>query len=239
MISKLEDLRKNRKQSFYDYVYGILEISDVPIDFFKYLEHEYGLILFGGSVRDYIVFKGNCEIRDFDFVIVGLENSNSLIEMVNEIFKGFKWDYNQFGGVKISTNGVSLDCWRLEDTYAFRKGKAEVSVEHLLDTPMLNIDRYAYDMNTMQYISHCNKNFPVEIDFHLYDAELLEINLVRAMVYSERYNLRLSSAIKLKIKEALTNETQTKKMRDFQLYHYKEEIINLDRIVQKLGGYDD
>lgn len=242
MISNQIDGEQNTNKSFHDYIYRILRVSDVPVDFFKHLESNYRLILFGGSVRDYIIFKEECKIRDLDFVIFGLKNSTMLEEMIKKNFNAFVCSYNQFGGVKVKTNGITLDCWRLEDTYAFRKKKVKMCVENLLDTPMLNIDRYAYDMSAMQYISGCNMNLlPSEVDFNLYDDDLLEINLVRAIIYSKKYHLKLSAAIKLKLKEVLNDEIRKKKMNDFQMHHYKEEKINLDMMEQefKLGGYDD
>lgn len=229
-------------ESFYKFVYKILEDSAIPIEFFKYLENKYRVVLFGGSVRDYLIFKGKCRIRDLDFVIEGLENSNILKELIEEYFGTIEWNYNQFGGVKIKANSVTLDCWRLEDTYAFRKGKVKMSVEQLLDTPMLNIDRYAYDMSIMRYVSDCNMDvFPNEVDFNLYVDELLELNLIRALVYSKKYNLKLSSTIKRKIKEVLSDEIRKKKMYEIQQYHYKEEKIDLDKINQEIkeGDFDD
>ena len=77
---------------------------------------------------------------------------------------------------------------------------------------------------------------PREIDFNLYIDELLEINLVRAMVYSKRYNLKLSSPIMLKLKEVLSDEKRKKKMEEFQLYHYKEEKVNLDEFAEFINA---
>lgn len=222
---------------FYEYIYAILDSSGVSIDFFKYLENNYRVILFGGSVRDYLVFKEKCKIRDFDFVMAGLASDSELLKLIENNFKTFKWNHNHFGGIKIVTDSIALDFWRLENTYAFRKGKVKTGIEYLLDTPMLNIDRYAYDMNKKQYVSKCNMYpLPREIDFNLYIDELLEINLVRAMVYSKRYNLKLSSPIMLKLKEVLSDEKRKKKMEEFQLYHYKEEKVNLDEFAEFINA---
>ena len=145
-------------------------------------------------------------------------------------------------------NDLTLDCWRLEDTYAFRRGKVKMDIEHLLDTPMLNIDRYAYNMGTMQYLLNCNVNtFPNEVDFNLYLEELLEINLVRALVYSKKYNLKLSPILHVNdliigaiwlytlIEIVIDDEKRKKKMKDFQIYHYKEEKINLNKIEREIN----
>ena len=67
---------------FYEYVYAILDSSGVSIDFFKYLENNYRVILFGGSGRDYLVFKEKCKIRDFDFVIAGLASDSELLKLI-------------------------------------------------------------------------------------------------------------------------------------------------------------
>lgn len=184
---------RSEDKLFYKFVYEILEVAGVPIEFFKYMEKRYRVIVFGGSVRDYLIYGQKSKIRDVDLVISGLEDVFLLNKLLGKYFDANEWSCNQFGGVKIRTNGLTLDCWRLEDTYAFRKDKVKIGVVQLLDTPMLNIDRYAYDMSTRSYVAGCNKKvFPAEVDFNLYVNELLELNLVRALVYSKKYNLELS-----------------------------------------------
>lgn len=59
--------------------------------------------------------------------------------------------------------------------------------------------------------------------------------MVRALVYSKKYNLKLSPAIKLKMKEVINDEKRKKKMKDFQIYHYKEEKINLNKIEREIN----
>ena len=43
------------------------------------------------------------------------------------------------------------------------------------------------------------------------------------------------------MKEVINDEKRKKKMKDFQIYHYKEEKINLNKIEREinLGGSDD
>ena len=45
MISKQGDTSGEKSETLYDFVYEILETSDIPIDFFKYLESKYEVIL--------------------------------------------------------------------------------------------------------------------------------------------------------------------------------------------------
>ena len=223
------------EQSFYNFVYRTLEICEISLDFFYYIERNYKLIVFGGSVRDYLYFEERYQVRDFDFVIAGLENKKMLISLIKKYFKNLKYSVNQFDGFKIITENITLDCWRLDDTYAFCRGKAEKGVEQLLNTTMLNIDCYAYDMSERQYVSKCNENvFPHVIDFNLYIEELLEINLVRALIYSRKYNLRLSTQIKEKLRVVMHDEIRKEKMMNFLDTHYDKEIINWNEVKNKI-----
>lgn len=216
----------------YEFVCRILENANVRLEFLKKMEQRYGVLLFGGCVRDYLMFGMEYEVRDLDFVIVGAESDSSLEKVIKQYLNFDEWKYNQFGGFKIITNNLSIDCWRIESTYAFRTKRLAMCAENLIDTPMLNIDRYVYSINERRFIANCNHFFPKEVDFHLYDEDHLEINLVRALYYSRKYNLKLSSAVKKKLKETVMNEIQKKKMIDFQEYHFKKEKIDLDDILR-------
>lgn len=219
---------KSIDKSLYDFIHGILACAGPLADFVMHLETKYRVILFGGSVRDYLIFNGKYPPRDIDIVVAGIQSNDELLEAIGKHLGALTWRYNRFGGVKVGTSGITLDCWRIEDTYAFRKGKIKTSVKSLLDTPMLNIDRYAYDMSTMQYIDDCNKRpFPSRIDFHRYEDELLEINLIRALIYSKKYNLKLSPSIARKMKEVLTDDKRRKKLTDLLPEYDKKETIDI------------
>ena len=223
-------------KDLYDKIYETLENADFPIKFFKYLEKNYTVIVFGGCVRDFLFFRGDVRFRDLDYVICGMENNEKLIDLVNESFEAQEIHVNQFGGVKIVEKDISIDCWRLEDTYAFRKGKIQsIDVEHLLDTPMLNIDKYAYILNTKEYLNECNVHeFPKEIRFNLYIEDILELNLIRALIYSKKYGIKLSKPVREKIKMVYNDETRRKKIYQCQIDHYKTCIIDLDKISQEI-----
>ena len=66
-------------------IYHILEEFNSS-DAFLELEKKYNLILFGGAVRDFVFFPEQYEVRDLDFVMVGVESVASVKEILRQYF---------------------------------------------------------------------------------------------------------------------------------------------------------
>lgn len=214
----------------YEKIYHILEEFNSS-DAFLELEKKYNLILFGGAVRDFVFFPEQYEVRDLDFVMVGVESVASVKEILRQYFTLSQMKYNQFGGIKICTPQINFDIWRLEDTRAFQQGFMEAEERNLLKTVFLNIDAYAYHMNKKQYLDHCNENrFPTEIDVVLEDWGCLEVNLLRALVYAQKYEMPLSARLKQLLKMQLSDPETLERMKAMQLYHFKKEVFWLEQV---------
>lgn len=215
------DMEKNLGKFAHD----TLMSAGIPDGFWTDLNSQCDVILYGGAVRDFL-FHYNGVIRDFDFVFAGLQ-SGFLEKTAKRFFQKEEYVRNRFGGLKLTKNGLSIDCWRLEDTYAFRHGILKASVENLIQAPMLNIDQYAYHMRTQEYFSREQPpTLPRNIDFVLYIDELLELNLLRAVVYGEKYSLPLAKPVKDKFLYILHNEIRRKKMSNLFKEHFGNHFID-------------
>lgn len=225
----------------YQEVYKILKEENISEDAFLHLEKKYELILFGGAVRDYIFTGYQSVPRDMDFVVVGAKNNIELRRNLSLFWCNEKISQNQFEGIKVTVGKFSIDIWRLEDTLAFKKGFLPCSVDNLLESVTLNIDAYAYNMNTKKYVNKCNlKIYPQKIELMLKDEENLNLNLIRAIVYSEKYRIPVSKEIKGILMKKLLDEKEVKKINDIQIYHFKQEKININDLYNRLleGNYD-
>jgi len=218
----------------YEKVYSILDEYNSS-DAFLELEKKYNLILFGGVVRDFVFFPNEYAIRDLDFVVVGAESSNSIKKVLQQYFMPSQIKINQFGGIKICMPQISFDVWKLEETRAFQKGLVKIGEKNLLKTVFLNIDAYAYHMNKKEYLNHCNeKEFPAVIDTVLEDWSSLNINLLRALVYAQKYKISLSDRLKKLLKMQLLNSKELERMKKMQIYHFKREVFQLERVREEL-----
>ncbi|MBU9979068.1 hypothetical protein KTP48_09975 [Proteus mirabilis] len=122
---------------------------------------------FGGVVRD-------IELRntpsDIDLVFNGDRDSfNLLLNYLNNE----KIAKNKFGGFRIETNGLDIDLWHFEDTWAFLNNKVETSDNHInniLKTTFFNWDAVLFDLKKQNVIYNDDYCFNLKNKF-------LKINL--------------------------------------------------------------
>lgn len=163
------------------------------------LEKNFGVIIFGGAIRD-ILFGHENEIRDIDIVLYPIkqeDDSRQDILLKNIIHKNCNKNYtkNQFDGYKIKGTRTILDIWLLKDTWAFRQNIISMSQQNLLKSVYLNIDAYAWDYSMKSFISDCDKKKKHKIDVVLEKSACEELNLIRAVVLSQKYDMHLSDKI--------------------------------------------
>lgn len=119
VLNKLEEVKKStaRLKNFF----GIL----------KQVEPK-SLAIFGGAVRDWWLLK---QPKDIDIVV------NCPKEIVSMLAANFDYQKSQFDGYQFTVDGVKIDVWRLQDSWAFRhKGAGPASWEGLLKNVPFNID---------------------------------------------------------------------------------------------------
>lgn len=228
-----------KERELYRYICDVIRSSGVSVSSFENLVGRYEVVLFGGSVRDYVYDKEKCKIRDLDFVFDGFESRECLYSALKGVFGEENFGFNQFGGIKSKKNGLVLDCWRLEDTYAYKKRMIQPTIDNLLQTVFLNIDQYAYNISRNEYVGECNlRKFPEQLDIVLYIEECMELNLVRAMVYSRKYRLPLSKRLQSMIRETLAVKGKRDDLDRIQLRHFGKKIIDYKPFVEKGYIYD-
>ena len=91
------------------------------------------IYLLGGSIRDLIFAK---KPKDLDFVILGKENIDWIIEVFNKY--NIKYEFNRFGGFKFEYNNARIDLWLSDDLFS--------SIQY-------NVDGLFFDLRTNSLIS--------------------------------------------------------------------------------------
>lgn len=213
-------------------LYSKLKSDKDSYNFIMNLMSHYDLYLFGGGVRDLLI--NNLDpVRDLDFVIRSPNNEE--IDLENYIPNDINFKKNRFNGYKIFFNNYTIDIWDIKNTWAFKSNLLNDSVENLLDSVYLNIDSLLYYLNENRYIKDCDKTYKniKQLDIILEETPYEKLNLLRAIIYKNKYSLKMSNKLKEKFykytysnKENLINEFMKLQKEHYNYYVYdKQELI--------------
>ena len=85
-------------------------------EIFKKLELAGNVILIGGVLREFLDHRKIQNLRDID-IIVDVKSESQWSRVIEE----YSLRTNRFGGHKIFCEGLLVDVWRIEQTWAFRE----------------------------------------------------------------------------------------------------------------------
>lgn len=163
------------------------------------LTEKFDIIIFGGAIRD-ILYNQEQNIRDIDIVLYPKNKSDYdkqdfLLQKIIEKNCRFPYCHNQFHGYKLQGKRNAMDIWLLKDTWAFQQELLVVSPQNLLKSVYLNIDAYAWNYSEKKFISKCDKKKTQIIDIVLEENACEYLNLIRAIVFGQKYGMCLSDRI--------------------------------------------
>ena len=180
--------------------------------------------LFGGVLRDIALFG----IRDFDsdIDIVCTWADDHLREAVSR----FAPENNGFGGFRIRTARWTVDLWRAQNTWAFRRGIVQYhSVESLLRTTITNWESILYRLESGRVL--CPPNYFDDLSRGYIDIVLgqnpnplgMSVRLMR--LYAEKQATVFSSQATTLLSAAMSRYT----FEELSLYegeHYVKRFID-------------
>ncbi|GKX31395.1 hypothetical protein SH1V18_38750 [Vallitalea longa] len=223
----------NFKQSLYEFIND----DKIAIKTIRDLEKYYEIIIFGGAVRDYLFSDVQFSPRDIDIVLSPKKEYICIDKVLRNNYGDENLYKNRFGGYKLKNKFIQFDIWYLKDTWAFKEKILDTNINNLLSSVFLNIDAYAYNLTTELFIDNCNENIDIEeIDIVLDENPSVELNLLRAMVYYEKYNLDISNTIRNKFRKYFKQEYKfINQLYKLQLQHYKEQIFDKNILKSKIN----
>lgn len=207
------------------------------------LAKTFNIVFFGGVVRD-ILYGHERQIRDIDLVLYPKSGHNSdrqdeLLKRTIEVICGNGYRYNQFHGYKITGKVNSMDIWLLKDTWAFQQNLLAASPANLLQSVYLNIDAYAWNYNERKFISHCDVKTIKSIDIVLEKNACEWLNLIRAVVFSSKYDISLSSLIIGKLCSMLKDWSSIEaEILSIEKRHYGKIAVtgrDIENLIEKQG----
>ncbi|MNP64806.1 hypothetical protein D3C76_1603330 [compost metagenome] len=102
----------------------------------------------------------------------------------------------------------------------------------------LNIDGIVYNFNKEKLYDEVFRSTIKEskLDITLEENPQIELNLLRALVFKEKYKLELSNNLKSVINDYLRDDSNTliENLYDLQLSHYKTNHFSKERIRKEL-----
>lgn len=116
----------------------------------RYLDeysNENQLLVFSGVIRDFFLER-DVELRDLDLVV---EDADHFVKEFKDVTK------NSFGGYKIKFEGLTIDVWSIDNTWAFKElriSELEWDIKKLLlpRTAFFNFNAIVYDYKMGQFI---------------------------------------------------------------------------------------
>jgi len=211
-----------------------LENNSSAYTFITNLMADNTVYLFGGAIRDF--FDNTlCSSRDLDFVVEAKQNQKLDISQYFHDFKDISYTKNRYEGYKVVFNDkLTIDIWNLADTWAFKNKKLYPSAENLMKSVYLNVDALVYSLNYEKFLNNCDVEYlqikQKRILDIVYDETPYEdLNLLRALVFCQKYAFELSERLNNKMITYIGNHNHYNDAIDnfieLQKSHYKTLLL--------------
>jgi hypothetical protein len=197
-------------------------------------------LIIGGALREFKDNKLSKMPRDIDIVV------DSDDEYLSNILLPYNPTKNRFGGYKLISNNLIVDIWCLKNTWAFKEKKIKYTLteysERLQDTVFLNLDAIVYNLTKdiwydKKYLEAMNTRI---LDVVLIDNPQLALNVVRALLFKHKYNMRLSDCLKDIISNFVSsNHSYLQLLVDAQLSHFKNVLIDTTNLNKEIDRIRD
>lgn len=208
------------------------------ISFFHEFNDNGSIILWGGSLRSYLMNGFDIEPRDIDFTYV----SNNIDFNIDKIASRYGAQKNRFDGYKVTIDDLTIDFWSWENTWAVKNKIVRINNEAihetLLETIFLNIDGLLYDLKEHKWFDEPYRKALIsgELDIVLCENPQLSYNLVRGMINKRRLKLKYSTTY-AQIVNRYFNETEgaIDKLIDSLVSHGLDEEFSINDLNEELN----
>ncbi len=177
-------------------IYTYLQEYPPSMELFQQLEKTGDLYLIGGVLREYRDYGELRKLRDIDIIIniKSMDNWNALLQK-------YVHSRNKFDGYKIICSNLIIDIWSISECWAYKeciiKCEPDKYVENLPKTVFLNMDSIIYDMRNDRWFDEIYQEAKANgiLDVVLEDNPHLELNILRAIILKERYQMSFSEKL--------------------------------------------
>lgn len=198
---------------------------------------EIGKIYFiGGVLREFRDYNTIHQVRDIDIVV----DTDDRVKF-EKICEKYNASRNYFQGYKLVCSGLIMDVWRLDDTWAYKNNLVDFDVNckiaQLQKTVFLNIDGIVYDLNGDKWYDDNYQDAMRSkiLDVVLKDNPAVPLNVMRAMVLKNKYNMVYSESLKQIICAYIAAGGSPVELMQIQLRRYNKEILSLKKIFDEIA----
>ena len=137
-------------------------------------------------------------------------------------------------------SGFIIDIWDVKKTWAFEKQVIKVEnnnyFEYLSKSVFLNLDAIIYDLTNDKWndLIYQNAVKNGELEIVLRENPFKELNILRAMVLREKYNMRYSEELAKMILDCSAEDTFLKDIMEIQEGRYGYIILSKEKIKQEV-----
>jgi len=193
---------------------ALLSQRDEVKTFIKFLSGFGKVVVFGGFVRDAIhnaLHSDKQAFRDLDLVVVGTFGN------------GNDGPKNNFGGYrKLFADGLKIDYWTLDSTYAFSHALLRPSLEGLAQTTVFTINACLFDPATSTLHEHgaiaAISARRISFNYKGYLGLFRVYQAFRAVDFAQRLKYQLDAEVSSFVRDALSTTTLPDFIRSVQAH---------------------
>lgn len=185
-------------------------------------EHGLPAVLFGGTLRDLMVFGASTEPRDVDVVV-----DCGSVEELAAIFPEYILRKTRFGGLHLNVRGWAVDVWPLSQTWALRELNIEGGdFNALTKTTFLNVEAVTAELapksgarRDVLSSGFFEALFSRTLDINLEENPFPELCAVRALVTASALHYGITKKLARYVLHYL-QRTTVEELVEIQIKHY-------------------
>lgn len=198
-------------------------LSGIAFELIQWQLKGWGPILFGGFLRDLMVFGLKKWPRDIDIVFL-----SQTTEQLERDFLEANPRKNRFGGIHCELKKWQCDMWPLETTWGFhQKKRIEPTPANLTKTTFLNVEAVAAEFGPGGTVTAIHHNGFFEamrskvLDINLEDNPFPPLAAVRALLTARKLNFAVAPRLSEYVLRTAEKDGLSSFI-EFQISHYGE-----------------
>lgn len=157
------------------------------------VSEQVSLYVFSGVIRNFLL--GYLTNRDIDFVALDSQKINIPLSLLRPV----TIRKNKFDGYKLTTGGLTIDCWDVKKTWGVLQEGMRNNAYSLLNTAFFNFSSIVYDYN--------NRHFLISDDFcRFYSTHIMEVVyeknprvdtcIINALYYADSFGFTIGKSLR-------------------------------------------
>ena len=188
------------------------------------LEEQSDIYIFGGVIRNFLL--GYPFHRDIDIVVCA-KNNKILLPM--KLLHGINISRNKFGGIKLILPHITIDIWKLSETWGILKKELSPTPYSLINTVFFNFSAIVFDYKQQRFIYgndflkfYKSRTMDIVFSHNPYPTACV----ISSCYYAQEYNFPIGKKLRQWIsKQALEDDIESQQMNRYNEIKFQESVI--------------